>query len=170
MTGEIFYGQQSGPEGDVRVIKFVGEIRYTVCCSLDNLIEHQLAADNLDTVYIDLREVTSIDSTSLGLLAKIANTLRGRGRAKAVLLSAADDIDELLESMGFDEIFTIRHADENAVDCPPARQRLDIHPPPAKDQMSEKVFEAHNVLSNLNDKNRALFEDVLGVLKPKPHC
>jgi anti-anti-sigma factor len=155
----IFYADQ----GRCYVLKFVGDIRYTMGCSLDELLEQHLVEENIENVFVDLSEATSIDSTSLGLLAKIANLMHNRDKHKVLLVSPNDDINDILESIGFDDIFDICRYDCH---CPPAPEQLQITDP-AKEQMAKTMLEAHNILSELNDKNRSMFKDVIGVLKAR---
>ena len=56
----------------IYVLKFIGEIRLNLCSTLDNLVESITQDPEFKTVVIDLTETEIIDSTTLGLLAKIA--------------------------------------------------------------------------------------------------
>lgn len=157
-SGEIFYDTH----GDAYVVKFVGEIRSHMGCSLNDHLKQALDGEELRQVYIDLLDATSLDSTSLGLLAKIANALRQAEKPKAIVLSDSDDINQVLESMGLDEIFTIRASDNV---CPCASKHLDVIAAPARDEMQQTVLEAHNVLIDLNEKNRQTFQELIEVIE-----
>ncbi len=162
-TGDIYYGAQDG----AFVVRFVGAIRYTMCCALDELLTAELKRPGLQRVFIDLRDADSVDSTSLGLLAKIANLLRAAGRPPATLLTGCADIREVLDSVGFDEIFDIGSDADGAGACPDAPLKLDVA---CRDlqKMADTVRETHGVLSDLNEKNRELFKDVIGALDKEP--
>ena len=67
-TGKIQFAEQNGSF----VLKFVGEVRLTLCSALDSTIEKIFAALNFSAIIIDLTETQSIDSTTLGLLAKLS--------------------------------------------------------------------------------------------------
>ncbi|EJT82759.1 anti-sigma-factor antagonist [Pseudomonas putida S11] len=67
-TGRIQFAEQSG----TFVLKFVGEVRLTLCSALDATIEKIFTALNFSAIVIDLTETESIDSTTLGLLAKLS--------------------------------------------------------------------------------------------------
>ena len=157
-SGEIYFAEHD----HACVFKLVGEVRYTMSCSLDELLEQKLNRAGLDNVYIDLCDATSIDSTSLGLLAKIANFMRERNDDKVILMSSNDDINQILHNMGFDEIFELCACDGQ---CPKALHSVAVDEHPAKEQMAKTVFEAHRILSDLNDHNRLQFKQVLGTLK-----
>jgi anti-anti-sigma regulatory factor len=158
-SGEIHYGADGGSG----VVQFVGDIRYTMCCAFDKLLDVQLSRSDLQRFFIDLRQATAVDSTTLGLMAKIANTLAENGHPKPIVLSVNPDINELLDSLGFDEIFEIR---PDAPDCPTPTRQLAVADP-AKQQMSRVVLNAHLSLSDLNDNNREQFRGVVEALSEK---
>ena len=62
----------------IYVLKFIGEIRLNLCSTLDNLVESITSDPAFKTVVIDLTETEVIDSTTLGLLAKIT-TVQANG-------------------------------------------------------------------------------------------
>ena len=72
-TGRIQFAEQDG----TFVLKFVGEVRLTLCSALDATIERIFTALNFSTIVIDLTETESIDSTTLGLLANPVATESG---------------------------------------------------------------------------------------------
>lgn len=73
-TGRIQFAEQNG----TFVLKFVGEVRLTLCSALDATIEKIFTALNFSAIVIDLTETESIDSTTLGLLAKLSILSRQR--------------------------------------------------------------------------------------------
>lgn len=77
-TGRIQFAEQDG----TFVLKFVGEVRLTLCSALDATIERIFTALNFSAIVIDLTETRSIDSTTLGLLAKLS-ILSAEGRPAA---------------------------------------------------------------------------------------
>ena len=73
-TGRIQFAEQDG----TFVLKFIGEVRLTLCTALDTTIEKIFTALNFSAIIIDLTETRSIDSTTLGLLAKLSILSRQR--------------------------------------------------------------------------------------------
>ena len=67
-TGRIQFAEMDG----TFVLKFIGEIRLTLCSALDATIEKIFSSLNFSSIVIDLTESRSIDSTTLGLLAKLS--------------------------------------------------------------------------------------------------
>ena len=66
-TGKIQFAEQDG----TFALKFVGEVRLTLCSALDATIAKTLGADNFSSIIIDLSQASNIDSTTLGLLAML---------------------------------------------------------------------------------------------------
>ncbi len=143
------------------VLKLAGEVRVPMCGTLDQFIERMFTDPALGAVAIDLSETQVIDSTALGLLAKIAIYFEKRFGGKPLLLSPNEDITRILLSMGFPQIFDLR---TSPVDLPEATEEV------AKVSCSEtnacdKVLEAHRILMGLNEQNRETFRDVVTALE-----
>ena len=54
------------------VIRFVGDVRLTLCTTIDDYFQHMFEDPEFTSVWVDLCEAEGIDSTTLGLLAKLA--------------------------------------------------------------------------------------------------
>src|SRR5690554_3039969 len=100
---KILQAEQQG----IYVLKFIGEIRLNLCSTLDNLVESITRDPAFKTVVIDLTETEIIDSTTLGLLAKIALAAQKQSHFLPTLISTNPDITRIITSMGFDRIFII---------------------------------------------------------------
>lgn len=155
----MFYAKQD----DVYIIKLVGNIRYPMGCALDEFLDRLFLDTDYNSILLDLTEVTAIDSTGLGLLAKVANFVRDRFTTQATLVSTNPDINRVLDSVGFYEIFHI-------CDKTPIKEdKLQPIPnkTPNKSELSKTLFDSHNTLSQLNEKNRETFKGVIDTLKHK---
>ena len=159
-AGTAFYVKQ----GTVYLIKLVGDIRYTMGCALGDFLDELFARADFDDIVVDLTETHSIDSTSLGLLAKIANFSREHFSRKTTLLSTNADVNQVLDTMGFYEIFNIRDTGET---ISVALQQLASQTPCNKDDLTRIVFEAHRTLSEINPQNRQAFQGVLDSMRSK---
>lgn len=151
-------------QGQTYLIKLSGEVRYTMGCALGDFLDRLFAQDDFDAIVVDLTDAHSIDSTSLGLLARIANFCQQRFRQKTTLLSSNPDINQVLENLGLYEIFDIR--DTGEIISATLRQ-LDITYPCDKDDLTRIVYEAHRTLSELNPNNQEAFKGVLDNLRGK---
>ncbi len=155
--GKIQFAEQSG----TFVLKFVGEVRLTLCSALDATIEKIFAALNFTAIIIDLTEAQSVDSTTLGLMAKLSILSRQKVGLLPTVVTTNPDITRVLQSMGFDQVFNIV---DTPVPCPDCLADL-----PSQDQSEEvvkaKVLEAHRILMGLNDSNREAFHDLVSALE-----
>ena len=104
-----------------------------------------------------------IDSTFLGLLAKIANYMRRRFDRKVTIFSTNEDINKILDSVGFYSVFNICNADEVQSGDTDLMATRDADRP----QMLRTIYEAHLILSELNEKNREMFKNVVEELHGK---
>jgi anti-anti-sigma factor len=156
-TGKIQFAEQEG----TFALKFVGEVRLTLCSALDATIEKIFTALNFSAIVIDLTETRSIDSTTLGLLAKLSILSRQKVGLLPTVVTTHPDITRLLQSMGFDQVFNIVG---NPVPCPECLEEL-----PPQDQTEDvvrtKVLEAHRILMGLNESNREAFHDLVSALE-----
>lgn len=155
--GKIQFAEQSG----TFVLKFVGEVRLTLCSALDATIEKIFAALNFTAIIIDLTEAHSVDSTTLGLMAKLSILSRQKVGLLPTVVTTNPDITRVLQSMGFDQVFNFV---DTPVPCPDCLADL-----PSQDQSEEvvkaKVLEAHRILMGLNDSNREAFHDLVSALE-----
>src|SRR5690606_28186850 len=102
-TGRIQFAESEG----TFVLKFIGDVRLNLCAALDAYIEKIFSALTFESIVIDLTETHGIDSTSLGLLAKLSILSNNRVGLLPTLVSTHEDMNRLLQSMGFDQIFNI---------------------------------------------------------------
>ncbi|MEN8178451.1 MAG: STAS domain-containing protein [Pseudomonadota bacterium] len=154
---KVYYATNDGIHG----LRYVGHIRYTIGASLNKFINKLFEGPKPKGFMVDLRETKTIDSTNLGLLARIANLMKQCGVPKVTLVSTNEDINTLLFSIGFDEVFDIvdeaGHAMTNS-------QELGL-PDNTGPDMARTVLDAHRVLMTIGDDNRSRFKDVVELLE-----
>lgn len=155
--GSIFYACRNGHY----VLKFIGEVRLTLCSTIDRHLESVLARHEIHDTLIDLTETTTIDSTSLGLIAKLAIKAAERGMPKPTLISTNHDITRILYSMGFDQVFLLLD------NIPTSESDLEQVPfvQESEDVVRNRILDAHRVLIDLNETNRAAFKDLIATLE-----
>ncbi len=155
--GQILVADHEG----VYVIKMVGDVRLTLCISFDQFIDSMFSAADFSAVLFDLSEAEAIDSTTLGLMAKISLQGQDRHNIVPVIFSTNPGINRVLQTMGFQDIFTI--VNELQAPVSPSRELA----PEVEDehQVKEKVLEAHKILMGLNRENRATFRNLVKMLE-----
>jgi anti-anti-sigma factor len=155
--GRALYAEHEG----TYVLKLLGDVRIPLCPAIDAFIEDMFNDVRLQQVLIDLADTDLIDSTALGLLAKIAVRFRRRFQQKPVILSLNPDINRILDSMGFEKVFSI--VDNKAEVHSDLTELPDQE---CSDQcVCEKVLEAHRILMDLNEANHNEFRDLVATLE-----
>lgn len=156
-NGKILFTEQDGHY----ILKFIGDVRLTLCSTLDRFLENMLENDGFKTVIIDLTETQGIDSTSLGLLAKISVKMKQHHQLRPTIVSTNDDISRILLSMGFDKVFILIR---EAVQDSDQLKELAVMQE-SEEKVRERVVDAHRILMSLNDKNRETFRDLVRSLE-----
>lgn len=144
------------------MLKFVGDVRVLMSSTLDSYCASLYRRPILDAMLIDMTETRGIDSTALGLLAKMAIQLRNRFNVIPTIVSTNPDVTRTLKSMSFDLIFKI--VDKAPQKEPEAYSELQ-QKKESEDTVREKVIDAHLTLMTLSEQNRLEFQDLVQALK-----
>ncbi len=157
MAGRILVASHDG----VYVIVFEGDVRLTLCTTVDDYLEKMFQDAGFRSVIVDLSSTENIGSTSLGLLAKLSIQAEKRFQFRPTLVSTHRDITRILLSMGFDEVFDmveqpLEHAEQLA-ELP----RLVS----SEEDVRQRVLEAHRTLMSMNDANQEAFHDLVTELE-----
>ncbi len=154
---KILQAEQRG----IYVLKFVGEVRLNLCSTLDQIIEDMVNNPEFRTVVVDLTQTEVIDSTTLGLLAKIAMASEERSHFLPTLITTNPDVTRIIQSMGFDRIFLILRE--------PATELDELEEIPvmktSEQEVRDKVLDAHRVLMSLNNSNHEEFRNLVRALE-----
>lgn len=143
------------------MLKFVGEVRVVMSTTLDNYFSGLYRRGILDAMLVDMSETRSIDSTALGLLAKMSIQLRNRFNVMPTIISPNPDITRILRSMSLDLICKI-------VSSVPRQQtqyqelKLQME---SEASVRDKVIDAHLTLMTMSEQNRLEFQDLVSALK-----
>ncbi|MCB1675082.1 MAG: STAS domain-containing protein [Halioglobus sp.] len=143
------------------VIRFEGDVRLTLCTTIDEYFQQMFADPEFTSVWVDLCDAEGLDSTTLGLLAKLALQVHERYGFHPAIYTCDPGITRLLKSMAFQRLFDLREEvcrDPGVVREIPAVQGSEA-------AVQEKVIEAHRVLMGLSPENRARFKDLMAVLE-----
>ena len=146
---------------DVPILKFIGDVRVLMSSALDNYFNSLYNRAILDRMMVDMTETQGIDSTALGLLAKMSIQLRNRFNVRPTIISTNPDITRILKSMSIDLICEIIETVEKQETCFDELNPLQE----TEDSVRQKVIEAHQTLMSLSENNRAEFQDLVSALK-----
>jgi anti-anti-sigma factor len=156
---KAFYGYLD--ESLVLVLK--GQVRYMTAKALRSFLDHLLAKEVTDTVLIDLRELDAIDSTGMGLLARLGRFTLEHGR-RAVIVCSVQDVVTCLQSAAFDSLFIMLEKwpfDEEAAVLEVPLDARDLVP----EIIGHIMLDAHRELVSLSDDNRRNFGAVVTALE-----
>ena len=152
--GKVLYSEANGR----LFIRMIGEIRYTIGGGFQALLRKYLRDDGgIEDALVDLNDASYVDSTNLGLLAQIARYMIKRFNRKPALLCSNKEIYLLLETMGFDEVFTVVQSMETN---PPELREVGKVPQDAQDK-ARMMLDAHRALVEMNAHNAAVFKNVV---------
>jgi anti-anti-sigma factor len=158
-SGDVLVAEDRGGH----LLKFTGDIRVNLCGALDSHIEKIINKKFVDEVMIDLLNADGLDSTSLGLLAKLSiHCQRDRGFTAKVFCKNLN-ILRVFELMGFNEIFTISNkASDSKMNA--MLEILEVKSLPMS-EIRHQVLDAHQTLAKLNPANDKEFGDLILALK-----
>ena len=155
--GKILAASKNG----AYVIRMTGDVRLTLCTTIDEYFHKMYEDPNFASVWVDLCEAEGIDSTTLGLLAKLAIEAKEKFGFTPAIYSSNTGINRLLKSMGFQRLFDL-HEEV----CATTEFGHEISMVEGTEQaVREKVVEAHRVLMDLSDDNKARFKDLMAALE-----
>jgi len=143
------------------VIRLVGDVRLTLCSTIDDYFQHMYDDPNFVSVWVDLCDAEGIDSTTLGLLAKLALKIKDKFGFEPAIYSCDPGINRLLKSMAFHRLFDLHEEacsnPENIEEIPTVQD--------SEESVKNKVIEAHRVLMDISEENRERFKDLMSALE-----
>jgi anti-anti-sigma factor len=154
--GKYLYGRFE----DVCVIKPIGHITFRASSHLDSLINRLQNDEAVQGYIIDLTETRYIDSTNLGLLAKVQDLSMRRLSKPPTVISNSPSINETLVGLGFDRIFDIVSHGAFLHDTGFSEEH-DCSGRP----LAQILLNAHRYLASLSDHNADMFRDVIAFLE-----
>ena len=146
---------------DVHVLRFIGDIRYTLSPSIDRFLEEIFTGPQPVSFVIDLTEADSIDSTNLGLLARLAIRMQRLDAQRVTIVSNRADINSVLTSMALDEVFDI--VKDTGLETDAAQEVPQKYTD--RETLARTLIDAHRALMDLNEDNREMFQDVVAALE-----
>lgn len=160
MAGRILVGSEQG----VYVLLFEGDVRLTLCTAVDGYLDKMFHDEEFKSVVVDLSRTESIDSTSLGVLAKLSIQADKLFSYTPTLISTVSDITRILDSMGFEDVFHI--VEEPLTYTDQLGELPRVHS--SHEDLRQRVLDAHRTLMAMNESNRETFQDLVATLEAEP--
>ncbi len=155
---EAFYGQTL----DAAVVVLRGRVEYAAAAPLRAFFDGVDVATPGRTVVVDLTAVGAIDSTGMGLLARLGRRTLEHGR-RAVLVCDDEDVTICLRSAAFDRLFML--VAEWPLDEWPELREVPIDARAVlPGDLGRLMLQAHRDLAELSEENQASFAGVIAAL------
>jgi anti-anti-sigma factor len=146
-SGHVIHAEKNG----VHVLRYFGRADYTAAPGIQRFMDDLVVHGRVSGLVFDLTQAENLDSTNLGLLARLAEQVRGAGGPRSVIISQNEDINCVLRSMCFDQIFDIVTEDSNAA----ARGGHEIRAGrPTQEDLRQTMLEAHRALIRVSRRRR----------------
>src|SRR4051794_11944300 len=152
--GRIFHAAT----GQRHVLRYQGRTDYTIAPALERFAEGLFDGNGPTGLVFDLREATLLDSTNLGLLARLASRVDEVG-GRATIVSTNDDITDVLRSMGLAAMFQIASDDPVLHEVGPGDE-IPVEPTGQR-ELIRTMLEAHRVLAGIDENDRSGFKAVI---------
>lgn len=154
--GKILFAEHDG----VYLLKFIGDVRLTLGPTISTFLEQLKSKALFRAMVIDLSDTETIDSTALGLIAKIAISTRESYQCLTSVISPKDDITRVLHSMAMQEVCSLTNEPFTATDLRelPTQQA-------SEETLRDQVLEAHRILMSFDAANCDKFRDLVDALE-----
>ena len=144
------------------VIKLEGDVRVVLCASLNDYMSTIFKSNTISRIIVDMVETEGVDSTTLGLLAKLAIYSNEKFNIRPIVFCPDESLYETLIVMGLDDVFEIIKSKQsdlnNYEELPSASTSSAI-------DIKKHVLTAHQLLSSINEKNKNEFLDLISALE-----
>lgn len=157
MRGRILVSEEQGTYD----IKLEGDVRMVLCTSLNRYIESIFREGKATQVLIDLLDATGVDSTTLGLLVKLAIYCNCEFHLKPQVFCVDDGLNRTLVTMGIDEVCELHREAPDSLHGLIELECGDANP----EEYRQQVLEAHRLLIKLNPANHSEFIDLIRALE-----
>lgn len=146
--------------GGVCVVRLEGQMRMTLCPTLEGFFQRKLGETTLRGIMVDLSAAESLDSTTYGVLVRMSQCAARRLGHLPSVFGASDDVRREFESYDLcDQFHFVSGAGgecrfENVAECESG-----------EDEMRRCVIAAHRELMALSEKNRETFSSLVSTLE-----
>jgi len=157
-NGHVMHAERDG----VHVLRYFGRVDYMSAPAIQRYLEARLASGEVEELVVDLSGAEALDSTNLGLLARVNARVSRVSGSKSLIISMNEDINEVLRSMGFDQMFDLVTDPKEIAGSCDARIDDTCSSP---EELRSCMLDAHRALMQLSDAGRVQFQDVVRCLE-----
>lgn len=150
--GHIAYASFDG----LHLLQFFGDVRFTICTPVTQLLQRVAHAPVKRPVLLDLRQTHTLDSTALGLLAQVAVYMRKELGQKPVVLLMHKELQAILRSVCFDRVLHIVQCEQGNLEQLSSLAALTEE---EQTSMRQHVERYQHALS-LHQKDQLKFRDI----------
>lgn len=153
LAGKILIADNQGDY----VLKLEGDVRLTICTAVDEQVALISSDQQLRSVVVDVCDAQGIDSTTLGLLAKLALATQKQQSIRVVVYSDNVSITRLLKSMCLQHIVDLK---EEPMPAPVSASCVTVEEDDEQ-LVKDTVIEAHQALMEVSPQNELRFRDLM---------
>ncbi len=159
MNKETYYQVHDSPK--VAILQVLKKASYINCEPVRNFLDKKFNEGQRSFI-VDFANCTSVDSTFLGILVRLALNLRNSDDAgKLVLVNLTGRNLETVKNLGIDKIAEVSSfSTKDFKDLESLNKKVQT-----ESASSDTIYEAHKTLMNLNEKNLRMFCDVVSFLE-----
>ena len=152
------------------LLRLIGDVRVTQCMDISQYLQGIFKSKDIKSLTVDLSGAKWLDSTTLGLLTRLAQLVISKGCCKPIIVTQNDDIIELLRSMYMQLVYDFSRDDDNCVEllvdsCTNFNGGDSRSTVLDKDEIKREVINAHRALMELSTENTKKFTDLLKALE-----
>ncbi len=142
------------------IFKILGKATMKNSKNLSYFID--LNFDEIIDLSFEMSETTYMDSTFLGMIAKIAIELKTKKNKKLVVLNPSQEAKGFLKQTGITKFIDIINEEEIKSE---SLKAISLETNDNMNDKSRYILEMHEVLMNLNDENKKVFQSVVDAMK-----
>jgi anti-anti-sigma factor len=144
--------------GERHVLRYTGRADYVIAPAIERFAERLFEGNGPTGLVFDLRAASMLDSTNLGLLARLASRVDQAG-GRSTIVSTNDDVTDVLRSMGLAAMFQIA-SDDPVLHEVNGGEEIPLEPTGQRELM-QTMLEAHRVLARIDENDSAGFRAVV---------
>ena len=142
-------------------LKLSGHLCFSSSVPFADLIDLIGSTPDCKGAFVDLRGASMIDSTHLGLLARLALESQKNLGQELTIVSTGKHVPQALKTTGLQHLALLLDAHEGMM--PPTESIQTL--PETKRTVAQVMLEAHQTLVGLNQDNKNTYQDFVTMLK-----